>query len=219
MTYTTALICTLSIVIAAVIGVVRFKKINPAYYPFLILVWVAFLNEVIGFLLSRTIRSNTVNNNIYVLIESLLILWQFQKWHVFDRSMPLFRILLVVFPLAWVVNIFIISGINSTAIYFRIFYSFVIVLISINTINGLIILERRNILKNPVFLINIGFILYFTLKLLVQTILIYGSGVSSEFRMNVIITHVYVNLFANLIYGLAVLWMPSKQRFSMPSSS
>jgi hypothetical protein len=28
---------------------------------------------------------------------------------------------------------------------------------------------------------------------------------------------IYVNLIANLLYALAVLWMPTKQRFTLPS--
>ena len=80
MTYHTTLIFSLSILIASLIGWVRFRKIDPAYYPFLYCLWIGSLNEIINYILAANHQTNALNNNIYALLESLLLLWLFKNW-------------------------------------------------------------------------------------------------------------------------------------------
>ena len=49
-----------SIAIAAIIGWIRFKKINPAYYPFVICIWIGLLNEILSYIVIqyRTFQRN-----------------------------------------------------------------------------------------------------------------------------------------------------------------
>lgn len=217
MNYSLVVLFSFSIAIAAIIGLVRFKKINPAYYPFIYCLWLGLINETISYILARTIGNNSINNNIYILFESLLITWQFQRWGIFGRSKILFPGVLLLFVIFWIIENFFIFTITQPTFYFPIFYSFIIVLMSINIINGLIVRERKNFLKSPVFLICIGFVSYFTLRVLMQTFWLYGDRVSLAFRISIAYSLIYVNLFANFIYALAVLWMPTKQRFTLPS--
>ena len=86
MNYWLVVIFSFSIIIAATIGWVRFRKINPAYYPFIYCIWLAFLNEILSFIFAQTIRDNSVNNNLYALAESLLIVWQFRNWGIFKNK-------------------------------------------------------------------------------------------------------------------------------------
>ena len=217
MSWTLNAIFSFSILLAAIIGIIRFKNISPNYYPFIFSLWIGSLNEIVSYFLIRNSVSNALNGNIYVLIESLLISWQFKKWDAFKNNRWVFEIIIILFVTSWIIENFFISRITSFSSYFRVLYSFIIVLISVNTINELIIRERRNIMKNSVFLICTAFIIYYTYKVLVETFWIYGLNYSRGFRNNVYIILTYINLFANLIYGLAVLWMPTKQRFTLPS--
>lgn len=205
-----------SIIIAAAIGWARFAKINPAYYPFLFLIWIGLLNEILGYFLIYSGHSNAINNNIYVLIESLLIAWQFEKWGLFEQSKWLYKSILSLFVLTWLIEILFIKGINLTISYFRIIYSFVIVLMSLNVINRQLLSEKKSIYKNAIFLICTIFVIYFLYKAIVGIFWLYGLGENHQFRMNVIWILIYVNLFANLMYALAVVWIPTKHRFSLP---
>jgi hypothetical protein len=47
---------------------------------------VGLLNEIISFIVAQSGHSNSLNNNIYALIESLLIAWQFKEWDLFPFS-------------------------------------------------------------------------------------------------------------------------------------
>ncbi len=101
--------------------------------------------------------------------------------------------------------------------YFRVMYAFVIVLLSIQTIYTQLVLEKRNILMNSIFLICSGFIIYYTYNVIVGLFWLYGLNASIEFQISIINIMIFINCFVNLIYALAVVWMPTKHRFSLPS--
>ena len=204
-----------SIGIAAIIGVVRFNRINPAYYPFVYLCWLAFTNEIISYLLLYTGQYNSLNNNIYVLFESFLICWQFRKWGLLSNK-KLFLSLLTLFLLAWFIEAFFIKGIKYTITYFRIFYSFIVVLMSLQIVSHILLRERSPLLRNSIFLICLGFIIYFTFKILVGIFWLWGLNTNDTFVSNMIWILVYLNVFTNLIYALAVSWMPRRLQFTMP---
>src|SRR5688572_29728777 len=120
MNYTLAVLFSFSIAIAAIIGLVRFKQISPAYYPFLFCIWLAFLNEILNYILARTIGHNIINNNIYALLEALLITWQFKKWGLFYRSNYSYAIILGLFISGWLFEILFISNIRADTYYFQV---------------------------------------------------------------------------------------------------
>jgi hypothetical protein len=219
MSFLLSAIWSLSIGIAAIIACWRFSVIHPVFRPFIFYVWLAFANEILSIILAKVIHTNAVNSNIYVLLESLLLVWQFRKWGLFERYKIIFSGLLAVLVLAWAFENFIFSSIFRFSSWFRIFYSFIIVLLSISLLNRLILREKGFLLKNPIAMICLTFIVYYTYKILVEIFWVYGLNENSIFRSKVYFILNYINLFSNLIYALAVLWMPTKHRFTMGYSS
>jgi len=216
MSQTTVYFFSFSILIATVIGWDRFERIDPAYYPFLYILSIGLLNEVVSVVLVSTGHHSAINNNIYAFFEPLFIFWLFKNLGIFERANYLFVALLLIVPLIWFIENFFIVTITQYTFYYRIFYSFVIVLISIHTINSLIMTERKNLIKNSIFLLCVGFVIYYTFSVLVQAFWLYGLNVSRDFTIKVIAILLFINLFANLIYALAVLWMPTRHRFTLP---
>ena len=217
MTYTLVVILSASIAFPAIIGAIRYSTINPVYYPFLYCIWLGFLNEIIGYFVVRSGNSNAFNNNLYTLAEAILFTWLFKRWGVFNRSRHTFLLLVAVYCVAWLTETFLLDRMKHNTSYFRVLYAFVIVLLSIQTIYTQLILEKRNILKNSVFLICAGFVIYYTYNVIVGLFWLYGLNASLEFQMSIINIMIFINCFVNLIYALAVLWMPTKHRFSLPS--
>ena len=215
MNYTTIVLFSFSIFIAGIIAIFRFKDINKVYYPFLYCIWLGCINEALSYILVRAHYNSSINNNIYVLAESLFILLFFKNLGLFKNSAILFYCMLTSYILGWSTENFMTNSINSLNVYFTIFYSFTIVLMSVSTINELISSSSTNILRNPVFLICAGFIIYYTLKVLVHSFWLYGLNSSRNFLLKVYIIMIYVNLLSNLIYALAVLWMPRKREYTL----
>jgi hypothetical protein len=219
MNYQAAIFFSLSIIIAAVLGGIRYQKIDPVYRPFLFLIWLSLINEILSIVLAYTIRNNVVNNNIFTLLQSLLILWQFRNWKSFQRYRRLLMVLIVLVIASWTIEISFVHTINDFTAYSLILHAFMVVLLSISMINVLLLREYRSLLKNPIFLICTGFILYFTMSILTEIFWQYGLNENKDFRLSIYRILQFINLFSNLIYALAVLWMPAKPRFILPSSS
>lgn len=200
-----------SVGIAALIGLARVRTIVQAYFPFIIVLWLAIINEIATTIIINNGYSNALNNNVYDLLESLLILLLFRNWRLFEENRYLFATLLCSFGSGWAIENFVISSIHRFNSYFNIFYSFIIVLMSINMINKMFLRDRRGLIRNACFLICIGFIFFFTYKLLIEIFWVYGLNASKDFRISVYRIMMYINLVVNLIYVLATIWIPKKQ--------
>lgn len=212
-----------SILIVAIIAIVRFRKISKLYWPFIFCVWIASLNEILSYLLVINGHYTSVNNNIYVLAEALLFFTFFKNMGIFKKIPWSFRIFMGSMVLLWLWENGIQGKITYVSSLFRITYSFFIVLMSITVINKLMILDlnrsfemgSRGILRNSVFLICVGAIVFFTFKMLVEIFWFYGLDHSSAFRVKLYEIVIYINLVVNGIYALAVLWMLPKQKYIM----
>ena len=205
-----------SIYIAGIIGVVRFKKINHQYYPFLYSIWLGCLNELISISLANKFSNSSISNNIYILVESILLIYFFKNLGLFNSRKIIFYGILASFICEWLIENFILGQISVFNAYFSIFSSFVIVLMSISTINELIIRNSSRVFANATFLLCLGFIVFFTYQVLVYAFWIYGAQSDTGFLLNIFTILIYINLLTNLIYALAVLWMPKKLEFTLP---
>lgn len=213
MSFLLSTIFSFSIGIAAVFGGVRFSKIDPAYYPFLFLVWASLANEIVSFVVMNYGHSNAVNSNLFLLFQALLITLQFRYWDLFKRQKMLFPLILIGLLLLWIWESFWYSSLFRFNSYFIIARSFLIILMSISMINKLIASERASLLKNACFLICFTMLTFFSVSVLVEIFWLYGLNKSSLFRIRVYTILAYINLFCNLTYALAMLWIPMRLRY------
>lgn len=209
-----AFIFSFSIFIAGVIAILRFRKINKAFYPFIFCIWIGCLNEILSFILFELRKSSPININIYVLLESLLLITLFKNLKIGDKPKYLFHILFFSLIVIWVIENFVLGHITKPGIYFRLIYYFIIVFMSLICINNLIASNKKSLLKNSVFLLCLGFILYYTFKVLIYSFWLYGLNSKDVFLLKVFAIMIYINLIANLIYALAIIWMPRKIEYT-----
>src|SRR5580692_7226317 len=137
-----------SIGLAAVVGLLRYRKVTPEDRPFFWIVWAALVFEITGEILTWAIHSTSVNNNIYVLIEALLYTWLFYRWGSFHRNKKRLRWLQAFLCAVWILDNLFLNKITHTNSLFRIVASFVMVFLAINQINQLITTERSRLIKN-----------------------------------------------------------------------
>lgn len=218
MDFNLVVILSLSIIVPAVIGLIRFAKINKAFYPFIFCIWLGTINEIISVIIVFNHHSNAVNGNIYLLVESLLFVWQFERWKLFNNNNVWFKVIVASLLLLWLSENIFISDIYHFNSYFRIYYSTLLTFMGISEINRLIVTERKSIVKNPTFLICVAFIIYYTMSLLAEVFWIYGINLNKTFKTKVYHISVITNFISIILYTLAILWMPIKQRFTLPSS-
>ena len=205
-----------TILLPIIAGLIRLRRIDRSYQPFYRLLWIGFITEVISFTLIKGFhRSNAIPVNLYNLVEWTLIAWQFHVWGFLRQKPRIFYALLVFAALLWAIENLFLGKIIDFSPYFRFFSYFVIVLLSIRTINFMIT-HDRNLFRNPKFLICIGFIIYFLYMILyywASTVSMYGKSVASS--TTIFFLMAYINALTNIIYAIAFLLIPARVKFTL----
>lgn len=204
---------SLSISIGAIIGLVKVRIADPAYFPFLYLLWLGLLNEIASIIILKTGHPNYINYNLYSLAEAILVTWQFRRWRLFERNQRLYYLLQVLLITSWAAENFFIKKFHAFNSYFTIEHSILIVLMSIHMLNRVIFKEPGPLLRNSIFLACLGMIIYFIYAILIDAFWIYGLNQTNEFRFSVYEILSYINLLTNLLFALATIWIPMKREY------
>ena len=213
MNYALINVASISIFISGIIALIRWKEYDKTYAPFVFFIWLGCLNELLGNLLLLYNLHTTVNNNIYVLFASLLIIGFFYRANLFKNKSILPWLLIALYLGVWIVETFIVRSIYEISSYFRIVFSLATVLMSISMIN-LLLVQSSSLLKEGSFWICTGFIVHFTMKVLVEIFWLYGIT-NEAFQLQVFSILIIVNIFTNLTYVLAALWINKKPPYSL----
>ena len=214
---TIAFLISESILFPLIVGLIRFKWISKIYWPFVFQLIAASITEIVSFILIQKFHSsNAIPANIYVLVEWLLVAWLFSGWGFSKRNRKIFYALFISAILVWIVEDIIFGQITSFGPYYRFYYSFVIVILSVSKINFMIMYENRSLFRNPQFLIAIGFIIYFMYKIMYEwAYQISIQGANSATSNNIISLFAYINAFSNIIFGIAMLMIPSNKKIGL----
>jgi hypothetical protein len=200
--------------IALIIGLVRFKKILKPYRLFIMFLAVGAVNDILSPIMIKYWHSNAANGNIYILIESIMLLFIFYNWGSFGKKILSF--LLGLFVLVWVGENLVFGSLFRINSFFRLFYSLAVVILSIDQINVTMMHERKNLFRNARFIICFLFAFFYTFKAMYEVFYFVPMPMSARFDQNLFLILVFVNLFTNLGYALATLWIPTKQKFTLP---
>jgi hypothetical protein len=140
-----------------------------------------------------------------------LIIAQFYYWRYHSRTRrwyPYFGILCVAI---WIwENLIYRDGFTEVGSVFRVSEAFILVILSINEINYLLINDNKNLLKNARFLICAGFLIYFLYQILLEGSIYISSQQQGSITNKIIEVSSYINAFVNIIYGIAVWYIPKR---------
>ena len=152
-----------------------------------------------------------VSYNIVIILVCGLYLLLFKSWGLFAGKKYLPAILFGVLFAIWIADHFLINGyrLNVRTAYFRVCYSLTLVILSVSSINRLIISEKKSLLANSRFLICIALVIYFTYRIIVDAFSL--KGMSQNFLLQLGDFSRYLLVGLNLIFALAALWIPAKK--------
>jgi hypothetical protein len=205
---------SLSIIFAVVIGIVRFRKIDTSYYPFIYNIVIVLLVEVINATHAYSI-STIKTLNVFSLIEFCLFALLFHNWGLFNRNKKWFLFIISIYTFAWIIITFFLTGFENINNPFLIIYSFTLIFFSVSTFNKTIVQQRIDILKNAKFWICLGIIIFYSFFILTRaTDMSVGLEVSKSFKQNLQLINDYSNLLVNLLYAVAIIWMPRKKNIT-----
>jgi hypothetical protein len=207
-------IFSLSVAFPAIAGLIRLRKIEPSYYPFLIYSFVSLLLELLQGLLFIPNNKNIVvlSFNLFNLFEAVILLVQFYYWKCFERYKKIFPALLIVVICGWLFENLIVQNIYHFNVIFLVCYSLLLVLLSVQAINHIIVNQSTlPLTKNAMFIICAAMIILFIYNIFIYTLLAKGIAVNNKKLMvQVFAIRVYVNALTNILYGIAVCFIPKK---------
>lgn len=174
-------------------------------------------SEMISIMLIYFNRSNAMNVNIMSLAEGLLWVWQFKKWKTF-RNTSHYNVVMSFIIVGWLWENVVYGKIFTFSSAYAIALSLALVLLSINQVNKQIVQEKERLITNARFLICSGNIIFCTYRIIVECFYLLDMNNTGKFLANVFSILVVVNVFVNLLFAFATLWIPRRQKFSLPYS-
>jgi hypothetical protein len=207
---------SLVVLFPLIIGLIQLRKIDRGYQLFVFLMLMYLVNETISLICKKVFATNAINFNLFSLVEGLFINYMFYTWGFLKNQKKAFLFLQLGITLLWVIENLVFLRITEFPPYYRLVYSFIIVLLSVNQINYLIIHDSRNLLKNAQFLICIAFIIFFMYQILYEIAYQYKDASSDSLAFSRKVSRLFVdmNIFINLLFGVAAYFIPKKEKFS-----
>lgn len=207
-----AFLLSLSILLPLVAGLVRYRKIPVSYRPLLYLVGLGFITELICYTVFN--KNNAVPVNIYMLLEFLLFAWQFHTWKNILRPQWMLFLLMGGMAALWIVENIIIGQLSVFSPVYQVSYCLILILLAVNQLNWLIVNEKGEILKHPIFIICIAIIIFFSYKILTE--IFYHYAPEKAIKNNIFVIESYVNVGYNILLALAIICIPQKRTFTLP---
>jgi hypothetical protein len=203
----------LTILFPLVCSIIKRKEIPATFLPFFILLWISALFTYLTMALQE---SSAVSANIYVLVEPIFVLWLLYNWGRLHgkwiNPVSIFIFLLAV----WITDNFIIHNIRTTNSIYRVAYAFILVFISLEHINYQIVSVRDNLFKDSSFIIAVTFVILYAYKATLETFFMLHIQMSNAFAVKLFLILQVVTYLTNVIFGLAILWIHKKQKFTLP---
>jgi hypothetical protein len=194
------------VTILLLVSIMRYRSIEKVYLPFIYYIWLTAFVEFLGMYVLKLLEvgNNRFLTNPFVLLEGFLWIWLFSNWGLFERRPFSKYLILGSFVLVWTVDLINVGSIFEFLRYYRIYYSFVLALIAIHSLNFQIVHEKGHLLRSARFLITLSLLMYFTYKGFYEA---FYEIVPKVFDL--LFT---VNVLSKVLFFIALLWIPNKSK-------
>jgi len=200
------------IVIPVAVTVTRVKNIGVNLLPVIFVMLAYVITDSFSFFIVFNYKvTNAWLCNIYYIIEAFLVLLQFFIWNK-GQSRSMYMLITGAFVLGWLIDNILFGHLNVFSPYFKVFYCFVLVILSTRQVNSIVFSDTRVILRNYQFLFSLAFILKFTYEIIYEYV--FQLSAHSGLARAILSIQTFINAFVVLIYTLAVIVYPLKARVS-----
>lgn len=204
-----------TILVPLAAAITRYGRLSKRYLPLLWVLIIGALNESVSYLTIRWFRNNLVNSNLYTIIEYFLLLLLFYRikeqrkiWLIAASSIGL---------AVWCTDNLWLHELQHSNALFRIFSSMVIIWLSIDKITMLVLNGITDPYKKTDLLLCFSFFIYYTYRSFILLFKAFVPNQNTGFYAHLWLLLGLLNIATNLIYTLAILWIPKPQERT-PSS-
>lgn len=209
-------ISAFSVLIPLITAAVKRKSMKREYVPLIILLVVGGLNDLASLFAIMNYGYNTVNSNLYVLIEFILLTWMFSRW-LKERSKTFLYGILICGILCWILDNFILNDLSDNNSLFWMTGSILLVYICIDYIN-LVIFNRLNSIIIPKMIICVTLLFYNIFKAFLESFHVFAIPHNESFFIQLLAVHSISSIIINLLFSIAFLCLPPKPTPTLLSS-
>jgi len=209
---------SLSILFPTIASFVAYARVDRQMYtvlPILLCLCIGLVTEVSFYFLATKGIANYVLN-VEILFEFILMYMQIIYWR-FGSLRPKDNYVLMLGILLWVITTLLNQGFEIRNAYFYVFYSFILVLAGIDSMNEFLV-STKNLKNNHQFIFSFAIVLCYTYPIIVEAICINYKIFSEAFITYVFDVKIFINVLMNILFAIALLCVPKKQTFSLSLS-
>lgn len=206
-------ISTFSILLPVLICLLRFRSLKPHYLLFALLLCLGALAECFSLIAIEYYGNNHSILNVYAFTEALLIPLMFHQWLKLKKQFLILLLLSIV--LVWLLENLLTDIFLAFNSAFQIYYSVIIALLAIRQMNDAVTRQNEKMIKNPVFLISLGLLIYHSVEACIEVFYSISFQFNTVFYERLFVLLSFVNLTANLLFTVAALYIPSRKKYSL----
>lgn len=195
----------------ALLGLYRYKRVEPAFHPFILTLVLSLITELVLKLI-KDLNAPAVffsaTANVYLIINWLLFYFFFLQITVVAARYKKYHV--ASFLLLCIAG-FCINNPLKAFPYFTLIVSYVYILAGAVKLLSMQVFETRvTIFRNPLFYIAAGAVLFHAMSIFATLLGIAVTG-NTNLDWYVYVAEKIVNVFHYLLFLLAVLWIPRKK--------
>lgn len=214
--YSISHISAFSILLPLAVAIWKYKRIGRKYFLLVVLLLIGGINDVASYCIISFKGSNTFNDNIYQLVEFVLLVLLFKRWPS-ERNSRFHSLILIIGLTAWIIdNCIYHSPFENTSVY-RLVCAVLIVFVCIDQVN-LMILNRHTSIIASDMMICIGLLLYHLYAAIIESFQLFPIQMNRPFYMRLWFVHCSLSILTNILITIAFICHQTKPNYTILSS-
>lgn len=201
--------------IALIISVYKTKDEIKSFFPFYIFALIGLANDIISKISIIIIHTNSINSNIYVLLSSILIIYQLQIWNRKTVLNYVYLLCYTCITLIWITDNLILSNLMTFNIYNRILIYIIIVSFCIKLLSPFSIKNHTKIKQDGIFIITAILVIKYSIYIISEILWASTIQLSPDFRLFFFNAMVFSNPIINLLLAAVFLWIRKKSNIML----
>lgn len=202
------------IIFPTAIGFIRFKKIEPTFRPFFVLVFYDLFTEILYEILTRTVHTNSISYNFYSLNACLIIGYQLYKWNFLDIKSWALRFWVVFIVCFWVIDNLWRNSLWEFNPLSAIFTAMLVCVFSIRAASKVATKIKNHKTRGLIYIIITTWVVKYMILVVAETGWLFFHNLSVTFNNNLSTLETYFGGIVNIIYTIVALWIPKKRKYS-----
>lgn len=206
-------IITMTIILPLLIGLIRIKVIHQSYFPFLLFLFLGFLADFSAFFIYNIFYINLIQDSFSLISVCVLMTLYFQ-WGLFKNSKTKLLLYIIVMIIVQILDVLLQSNKNIKIPWGYITNVSIITVSSIFLVNTEFSTSKGNFFRQSRVLILIPIIIGYLYFITINILMAFLFNIHTQKLFGELYYVInYINLFSYILFTLALLWAPKKEKY------